>query len=227
MIKIPAFTKSYHRKQVVHTEPITLKEDTIYAVIGANGSGKSTWSRMVCGITKPDKGDMKFLKGLRPGYLAQKSHVYRMSVKKNLMLNGNDEERAEDFLQALDLKRLADQKAWKLSGGEMSKMFLARILMGKYDLLILDEPSTAMDVESTLASEKLILDYKETYHGTILIITHSIEQAVRIADRVICFDHGSICEEGSADEVLKSPKREETRRFLSFLGADFKTYENV
>ena len=141
-----------------------------------------------------------------------------MTTEKNILTNGTDHTRAAELMKILSIDALAKQSAKKLSGGETARMALCRILMSRYDLLILDEPTTAMDMESTLAAEQLI---RETSHETdcaALLITHSISQARRIADRVLVLQRGELVEQGATEAVLSAPSKEETRRFLDFYG---------
>ena len=141
-----------------------------------------------------------------------------MSTEKNILLNGSDPARAAELMKALGIDTLARQSAKKLSGGETARMALCRILMGRYDLLILDEPTAAMDMESTLAAEDLIRETCDRQGCAVLLITHSIQQARRVADRVIVFDQGRLVEEGPGNRVLGEPQQEQTRRFLEFYG---------
>ena len=121
-------------------------------------------------------------------------------------------------LQALGLEDLARQRAGKLSGGETAKMALCRLLMGSYELLILDEPTAAMDMESTLAAERLILERCRETECAVLLITHSIQQARRLASRVIFLHQGELAEQGDAERVLYCPQLPLTRRFLEIYG---------
>ena len=121
-------------------------------------------------------------------------------------------------MKTLGIDALAKQSAKKLSGGETARMALCRILMHRYDLLILDEPTTAMDMESTLAAEKLIREECIGQGCAILLITHSISQARRISDRVLVLSRGELAEQGESADVLREPKQEQTRRFLDFYG---------
>ena len=95
-------------------------------------------------------------------------------------------------MESLNIGHLAKNKAKTLSGGETAKMALARIMMKDYEVLILDEPTAAMDRDSVLLTENLIKEYcKETQCVTILI-THSLEQAKRMAAEIIEIDYGKI-----------------------------------
>lgn len=125
---------------------------------------------------------------------------------------------AAELMRALDLDALTKQSAKKLSGGETARMALARLLMRQYQLLILDEPTSAMDMESTLAAERLISDCCRQTGCAVLLITHSIQQAKRLADRVLFLYRGELIEQGAAERLLFAPTKEETKQFLEFYG---------
>ena len=216
-MKTTAFTKTYSRRTVLSLPELELPTGKITAIIGPNGSGKSTFAKILAGIVRAD--DKKpIISGVSVGYLAQKSFPFRMSTEKNILQNGNDSPRAHELMKTLGIESLAKQSAKKLSGGETARMALCRILMRRYDLLILDEPTTAMDMESTLAAEKLIREACKEQGCALVLITHSISQARRIADRVIVLHQGELIEQGDSAEVLSEPKQEQTKRFLEFYG---------
>lgn len=210
-------SKSYGKRKVLELPELELPQGKITAVIGSNGSGKSTFAKVLAGIERADEKRL-ILPGIPVGYLPQKSFPFRMSTEKNILTNGNDRARAEELMKALDIDALAKQSAKKLSGGETARMALCRILMSSYDLLILDEPTAAMDMESTLAAEKLIKKYCTDTGCSVLLITHSISQARRISDHVLFFHHGNLIEQGKTEQVLTTPSRGETKQFLDFYG---------
>ena len=216
-MKTTAFTKTYSGRTVLTLPELELPDGKITAVIGPNGSGKSTFAKILGGIEKAD--DKKpLLSDVSVGYLPQKSFSFRMSTEKNILQNGKDPARASELMKALGIDTLAGHSAKKLSGGETARMALCRILMKRYDLLILDEPTTAMDMESTLAAETLIQETCAVQNGALLLITHSISQARRIADRVIMLCQGKLIEQGESEQVLNNPQQEQTKRFLEFYG---------
>lgn len=216
-MRILPFTKTYAGKTVLRLPEVELPAGQITAVIGANGSGKSTMAKVLAGVERPD-GRAWQAPDARIGYMPQKSYAFRMSTARNIALNGGDIQRRAQLMVALQLEELAGQRAKKLSGGETARMALARLLMGRYELLILDEPTAAMDMESMLAAERLVRDYSRETGCAVLLITHSIQQARRLADRVLFLHRGELAEQGAADAVLLSPAGEETRRFLEFYG---------
>ena len=216
-MKTTAFTKTYSKRVVLSLPELEFDVGRITAIIGPNGSGKSTFAKILAGIERADD-NKPILSGVSVGYLAQKSFPFRMSTEKNILQNGNDPARARELMTALGIEALAKQSAKKLSGGETARMALCRILMRRYELLILDEPTTAMDMESTLAAEKLMRETCAEQDCALVLITHSISQARRIADRVIVLHQGALIEQGDSAEVLSEPKREQTKRFLDFYG---------
>ena len=216
-MKTAAFAKSYGGRTVLSLPELEIPKGEITAVIGPNGSGKSTLARVLAGIEPPD-GKQEVLPGVSVGYLPQKPFAFRMSTEKNILLGGGDAARAAELMGALGLDALARQSAKRLSGGETAKMALCRSLMGRYELLILDEPTAAMDMESTLASEALIRDACAKQGCAMLLITHSIQQARRLAQRVLVLHRGALMEQGPCAQVLSAPAQAETKRFLDFYG---------
>ncbi|MBR1456157.1 MAG: ABC transporter ATP-binding protein [Oscillospiraceae bacterium] len=216
-MKILPLKKTYAGKTVLDLPEIELGTGRVTAVIGANGSGKSTLAKLLAGIERPDERSWK-APAVRIGYMPQKSYAFRMSTARNVALNGDDAQRRQHLLKVLQLEPLARQRAKKLSGGETAKMALARLLMGRYELLILDEPTAAMDMESTFAAEGLIAGYCKETGCAVLLITHSIRQAQRLADEVLFLHRGELAERGSAAQLLAAPAREETKSFLEFYG---------
>ena len=216
-MKTAAFTKTYGGRRVLSLPELELPEGRITAVIGPNGSGKTTFARILSGVERAD-GNAPILSGAAVGYLPQRSFAFRMSTEKNVLLGGDDPARAAELMRTLGIDALARQNAKRLSGGETARMALCRILMGRYDLLILDEPTAAMDMESTLAAETLIRGACESRRCALVLITHSVRQALRIADRAVVLHRGTLVEQGDCPQVLTAPTQEQTRRFLEFYG---------
>ena len=216
-MKISSFSKSYGSRTVLRFPDLELPDGQIIAVIGSNGSGKSTLARILAGLERSDQKRPP-LAALSVGYMPQKSYAFRMSVARNLSLNGSDPERREKLLRTLQIDALAGHSAKRLSGGETAKMALARLLMRDYALLILDEPTASMDVESTLAAETLLSDYCRDTCAGILLVTHSLQQARRIAHHVLFLHEGELREQGDAARLLSAPETNELRRFLEFYG---------
>jgi len=216
-MKILPFSKTYDRRTVLDFPGMEVEPGKIYAVIGANGSGKSTFAKILAGVLKADQKGC-FLDIGSVGYMPQKNYAFRMSTRANILLNGREEARAEALMDALQLRHLEHKRADRLSGGETARMALARLMMKTYDLVILDEPTAAMDMETTSLSEELIVKYVQETGCALILVTHSLQQARRIADEVLYFHKGQLLEMGPKEQVLYNPARKETKQFLEFYG---------
>lgn len=216
-MKLHAFTKTYEGRCVLDFPGMLLERGRIYAVIGANGSGKSTFAKILAGVLRADrKGSPCDAESV--GYMPQKNFAYRMSTRANILLCGKDEEKAAGLMERLQLRALENERADRLSGGETARMALARLMMKDFSLVILDEPTAAMDMESTLLSESLITDYVKESGCALVLVTHSLQQARRIADEMLYFHKGRLLEQGCAEKLLTAPEKAETRQFLDFYG---------
>ena len=216
-MKIEAFSKTYDGVTVLDFPGMELQPGKIYAVIGANGSGKSTFAKILSGVLAADKKG-KYLNTDSIGYMNQKNYAFRMTTKANILLNGKNEARADELMDAIQICHLKNKRADRLSGGETARMALARLMMKRYDVAILDEPTAGMDMEATSLSEELIVRYVQETGCALVLVTHSLQQARRIADEVLFFHKGKLLESGPKGTVLYEPSIAETKKFLDFYG---------
>ncbi len=224
-MKIGPCTKTYNGRTVLDFPGLELEPGKIYAVVGANGSGKSTFARIAAGTLQSDRKGRVLERSVSLGYMPQRSYPFRLTVRRNILLSGGTPERAEALMDALGLTHLAGQRAGGLSGGETARMALARVLMRPRELLILDEPTASMDMESAILAERLVSACRTETGCAVLLITHDLQQARRLADEALFFHNGQLWEDGPAERVLFSPERPETRRFLEFYGGQGKPSE--
>lgn len=228
-MKINELKKTYEGRLVLNVQETEIPDGKITAVIGTNGSGKSTFAKILCGIIKADEKTKPFeikatdeiKKGKNGGkyavgYLPQKPYAFNMSVEKNLNIAG---EAGDEICSRLKIDQLKKENAKKLSGGENARMALGRILAKEFDLLILDEPTASMDIETTLSAEELVREYSERTGATVLIITHELKQARRVSDFVMFFDKGEIVSAGETNKTLDDPSDERLKEFIRFYGA--------
>ena len=216
-MKLSAFSKTYGNKTVLSFDGAELEKGKIYGVIGPNGSGKSTFAKLLAGVLDADKRG-KLCDAASVGYMPQKSYAFRMTTLSNILLGSDDKEKAEKLMAALSLLPLSDERADRLSGGETARMALCRLMMKSFELVILDEPTAAMDMESTLAAEKLIKGYVEETGCALVLITHSLSQARRLSDELLFFCGGKLTERGKTEELIGQPTRPETKMFLELYG---------
>ncbi len=216
-MKLNAFSKTYDGRSVLDFPGMELQPGKIYGVIGANGSGKSTFAKILAGVLPADRRG-GHTDAATVGYMPQKNYAFRMTTRNNILLGGDDATRADRLIDALQLRHLERKRADRLSGGETARMALARLMMKRFDLVILDEPTAAMDMETTLISERLIAEYVKESGCALILVTHSIQQARRLADEVLYFRGGELWETGEAERLLAQPARAETEGFLRFYG---------
>lgn len=220
-VRAESLTKRYGDRTVLEIDNLLLEKGRRYALIGANGSGKSTLLRIVAGTLEPSEGSIDTT-AISIGYMPQKPYIFGFTVFKNVAIaassnsSGNTEARTINALKAVEMQDFKDEYGESLSGGEAQRVAFARVLAGDHDLLLLDEPTSAMDIEGTAFIGTLIDYYCEKTGCTVVFTTHAPSQALGIADELIFLHKGSVAETGPCEEVLKHPNSEAAQKFLSY-----------
>lgn len=217
MIEIQKAVKKYGDRTVLDVSDLIFRRGETAVIVGPNGSGKSTLLKIIADIIKGDESNISS-KG-KILYLPQQSIAFSKTVKKNLLFsceNSKDKEkRCEELLRKLNLYHLKDKNAKTLSGGECQRLALSRILINEADFLVLDEPSSAADIEGMEIMEKAIKEYKEKYGCGIIMTTHSPKQAKTMGDRIIMLCDGRAVEDGKTADILEKPVNEWSKKFIS------------
>lgn len=216
MISCKRLNKEYSSGQVLDIKELIINDGERVALAGANGSGKSTLLRAVAGIISCE-GEIRTEGRLL--YMPQKNAAFDMSVLSNVTfcMNGkrkDKEERAMEALRKTGLHKLYKKNALSLSGGETARLALARILVNNCNVLLLDEPTAAVDIEGTEIVENAVKEYVSNNGCTLIFATHSPLQASRLADRVILLDKGRISEDSSPEKLLSSPESDFGKKFV-------------
>ena len=158
-------------------------------VIGANGAGKSTCAKAVLGLIEIDEGAVERAGGVAVGYVPQRlsiSPTLPLTLRRLMTLTGRYPRREiEAALAAVGLERLGNPPISTLSGGEFQRLLLARALIDRPDLLVLDEPAQGVDVSGTDVFHELIEEVRRTLGCGILIVSHDIELAAKAGDDVV------------------------------------------
>ena len=225
MLKIQNMKKMYGAKTVLDIDSFEFEQGKIYAVIGSNGSGKSTLLKLISKNLKSDSKNTVIDAGNQKiCYMPQKNYAFKMSTLGNVLIPSKhkkaDTARALELMKALKIDDLAKSPAKKLSGGETARMALCRTLLTGAPIILLDEPTAAMDIESTKLSEKLIQSCRDTQNATVILVTHSVSQARRIADVILFMKDGRIIEHGTPTEILDFSNQPETKEFLEFFSSE-------
>ncbi|MDK2981836.1 MAG: tungstate transport system ATP-binding protein [Chloroflexota bacterium] len=218
MIELANVIKTYEERIILDVPALCFEHGKRYALIGMNGSGKTTLLRLLAGTLKADKGEISGVAHADMGYMPQASYAFSFTVRKNveIALQKSDQPRqaALDALDSVGMLALAEACGDKLSGGETQRMAFARMIGRPRGLLLLDEPTSAMDIRGTDQIEALLLDYAAKNDCTVIFSTHSPAQALRLAQEVVYLDQGKVVEQGCVEQVINQPHMEATRLFL-------------
>lgn len=227
-IEVTNVVKEYDGRRVLDVEEMTFKEGFIYAILGLNGSGKSTFLECIAGFNKLYEGqiiyDGKNFSEVKDSIsmMTQKPFLFSCSVYDNIVMGLKFrkfskkaiESRFKKYIKYFNIDEILNKNGKKLSGGETEKVGLFRNIILESKILILDEPTASMDIESTLASENLIKNVLND-EKTVIMVTHDFYQAQRIADYIIFMDKGKIIEQGEKDIVFNSPKDSRVKMMLN------------
>lgn len=163
------------------------------AIVGPSGCGKSTLLSLICGLIKPEEGIIEF-NGCRIGYMLQRDHLFEWrTIRKNILLGleinhsltPEKIELADKLLMQYGLYQFKDKKPSELSGGMRQRAALIRTLVMEPDLLLLDEPFSALDYQTRLKVSDDIYTIIKQEHKTALLVTHDLSEAVSLGERVI------------------------------------------
>jgi tungstate transport system ATP-binding protein len=206
---------------------LTLGPGGVIALIGPNGAGKSLTLRLIAGLLAPDGGTVAWGDRMAPakGAVAlvfQRPVLLRRSAAANLdhalavagLPRPARAARRAELLALGGLEALADRPARALSGGEAQRLALVRALAAGPRLLLLDEPTASLDPHATAAIEALIA--RVAAQGTtVLIVTHDMGQARRLADRAVFLHAGRVAEDAPADRLLTDPQSPQAQAYLA------------
>ena len=213
MIRIKNLEKRLSPSFVLKIDELEIKKGDRVALIGLNGSGKSTLLKLIAGVLKPDSGTVEFSdEKVRCGYQPQSPYCFSGTVEKNIRISGFKGE-LEPVLKSCLLQGFENKKAKTLSGGEKQRMYLARMLAGSFDCLLLDEPLSAVDIEKSRLLEKTLLESCKANRTTLLFATQFPNQAPAVANKILILSDGRVAE-FSDISFLKAPKSEFGKKFI-------------
>jgi zinc transport system ATP-binding protein len=194
---------------IVRGVGFSLKPGEILTLIGPNGSGKTTTTRMALGILKPDEGVARRRDGLRVGYVPQKVAIdwtLPLDVSRFMRLTQTlPDSELSAALEMTGVAHLARAEMRTLSGGEFQRVMLARAIARKPELLVLDEPVQGVDFSGEIALYELISSIRDTLGCGILLISHDLHIVMAATDQVICLN-GHVCCQGTPVAVARSPE---------------------
>ena len=190
---------------LVHNFDLTIRRGEIVSLVGPNGGGKTTVAKIVAGALPPDIGSVERAKGIRIGYVPQKVNIgstLPITVRRLMKLSQNKKRNEIDaMLSKLNIQNLADSPVQLLSGGEFQRAFLARALLRKPDLLILDEPSTGLDFSGEADLYNHIVNVRDALNCGILLVCHDLHIVLAKSDNVVCMNV-HICCTGKPKQII-------------------------
>ena len=222
MINVKNVTKKFNQKVALEEISFEVKKGEIFGFLGPSGSGKTTMIKILTGQLNADSGQTELLgkvsEKLTPadleqiGLVSDTSGFYeKLSLYKNLQayakLYGKPNSRVDEVLKQVDLYDSKNLAAEKLSTGMKQRMFLARALINKPQVLFLDEPTSGLDPTTSKKIHELLLDLKEA-GTTIFLTTHDMNEATLLCDRLSLLNRGHLIEYGTPSSIIQKYNHE-------------------
>jgi zinc transport system ATP-binding protein len=209
LIQVEDLSVRYGARTVLSGVSLRVEPGEIVTIVGPNGSGKTSLLRAIIGAVKPIKGRVVHGNGVKIGYVPQRLQIDEtlpITVSRFLKLPGGVA--AADINQSLTqagVPGLAKAQLSKLSGGQLQRVLLARALIGKPDLLLLDEATQGLDQRGSASFYQQIETVRQNTGCAVLMISHELHVVMSASDRVICLN-GHICCEGTPAVVASAPE---------------------
>jgi putative ABC transport system ATP-binding protein len=206
---------------IVNEISLTVERGELLGVVGPSGSGKSSFLRLLNRLDEPSSGTV-FLDGVdyrqiaarelrrRVGMVTQRAFLFPGDVAANLRFGPSQhgetisDSEIERLLEHVGLPAFAARNVANLSGGEQQRVSLARALANQPEVLLLDEPTSALDEKARTGIEELIADLRDEHRFTFVLVTHDLDQARRLCDRVALLKAGRLLQVGATSEVLRA-----------------------
>lgn len=236
VIDIQHLNKSFGTHEVLKDINFSVNKGEVVSIIGSSGSGKSTLLRCINLLEKPSGGQIIYhgenILDDKHDVAAYRKHLGMVFQQFNLFNNHNvltncvvgqvkvlkrSKEEAEKvamkYLKVVGMDKYINAKPKQLSGGQKQRVAIARALSMNPDVMLFDEPTSALDPEMVGEVLKVMKELAES-GLTMLIVTHEMEFAKEVSDRVVFMNQGVIAEEGTPEQIFSNPKEDRTREFL-------------
>ena len=224
-IQVKNLTKIYKDYLAVNKINFFIEKNKTLGLLGPNGCGKTTSIGMMLGLITPTSGDIlinnKNLKSFSRDQILSRFNFAspyvelpkKLTVKQNLEIYGrlyaieNLYERINEISNDLDIKNFFDRKTGELSSGQKNRVSLAKALINKPEILLLDEPTASLDPDIGDFVRSYIQDYKSKNKVTILLASHNMSEVERLCDSIVMMRKGKIIDNGTCEELIKKHGR--------------------
>lgn len=230
MLRLENISKQFGDKIVLDDINLEIESGEIVSLLGSSGSGKTTLLNIILGLTKMDRGKIFFndidlsnvaMKdrgfnivfqdyALFPHLNAYENIVYGLKNKKSL----STEKEMHEYIDFLELKPHLSKKIGELSGGQKQRVALARTLVMKPSVLLLDEPLSALDGVIKESIKQRIKSIAEEFKLTTIIVTHDPEEALTLSDKILIINQGNIAQFGTPQEIINQPSNAFVKEFI-------------
>ncbi|MEH7308918.1 ABC transporter ATP-binding protein [Neobacillus drentensis] len=229
MLELRKISKHFNGKYILEDINLEIQSGEIVSLLGPSGSGKTTLLNIILGLTKMDQGKI-FFEGtdigkipmkkrgfnivfqdyaLFPNLNAYENIVYGLRNKKVI-----SEEELQEYIDFLELKPHLTKKIAELSGGQKQRVALARTLVTKPKILLLDEPLSALDGVIKESIKERIKTIAREFKLTTIIVTHDPEEALTLSDKILIINQGNISQFGTPQEIINQPSNEFVQEFI-------------
>ena len=209
LITLQDVSVKYDADPVLTHVNFSVNAGEIITIVGPNGSGKSSLLHVLTGALAQAGGHVVRSSGLKIGFVPQKllvENTFPMTVRRFLSLpNKVSDQAAKDALDRVGSPELWRRQVSELSGGQFQRAMLARAIIGRPDVLMLDEPTQGLDQPGSAAFYQLIAELRDEIGCAVVMVSHDLHVVMSASDRVICLN-GHICCEGAPDVVSTAPE---------------------
>jgi iron(III) transport system ATP-binding protein len=231
-LEIQNLKKIFNRQEVLHGLNFTVNDGEFLSILGPSGCGKTTILRILIGLLSPTSGhiikdgnDITAVPASKRGMgiVFQNYALFQnMSVLGNVeyALRFNKESKscsraiAKEIIEQVGLAEHIDKKPWKLSGGQQQRVAIARTLACKPEIILFDEPMSALDAATRLSLRDEIKRIQRRFSTTMIYITHDQEEAFALSDRIMVMDNGTIQQMDTPESIASNPANAYVREFV-------------
>lgn len=231
-LRIEKVSKAYNRQVVLKEISFEVKDGEFLSILGSSGCGKTTLLRILIGLVTPDYGtvlkDGKNITDCRPdkrgmGIVFQNYALFEnmtafenveYALKIHKETRATAREIAERMIEIVGLGDSRDKKPVNLSGGQQQRVAIARTLALNPDIVLLDEPMSALDAATRLSMRRELKELQKAFGTTMIYVTHDQEEAFAMSDRIMVMDKGRICQLDTPERIVEEPNSEYVRSFV-------------